>query len=109
MVKKWKGLVAISSLLGLQSTLETVIAYLTIALDEDNLAEISQFAYENEYGVYGEETRRICKHYLCKYGYDAAARVWLEVPVCLFEEVIMCDEFYVPTEWKGWEFIINLL
>jgi hypothetical protein len=84
------------------------MAYLIDFLYENNLADISNFIYGNEYGDFGSKIEAMCKHYLCKYGYEMAASVWLAIPCSWRKEVLDSDEFYVPTEWDRCQFIINL-
>jgi hypothetical protein len=106
--ENWKGYAAISNFLGLQGNLEQRMDYLTNFLDENNLAYISNFVYGNEYGDFGSKIEAMCKHYLCKYGYEMAASVWFAIPRSWLKEVLDSDEFYVPTECDRCQFIIHL-
>jgi hypothetical protein len=107
-VNDLKGFTATACFLDLSGLGEVVSEHITSILDNDNLAEYVSFAFDNNYGLLGDQIRIVARRYLCKFGHQLPAFLWHNLSEDLVKDVLQSDDFFVPTEWDRCQFIITL-
>lgn len=103
------SMVAMGQYLDISDLVCYATAQLVDNLSFENIATLTHFATQNDYGQANERILANCKGFLCTKGYQAGVRAWDGIPCSFIASIVGMDSFFVPSEWERALFIVKLI
>ncbi|ONH65816.1 Germ cell-less protein-like 1 [Cyberlindnera fabianii] len=100
------SMVAMGQYLDISDLVCYATAQLVDNLSFENIATLTHFATQNDYGQANERILANCKGFLCTKGYQAGVRAWDGIPCSFIASIVGMDSFFVPSEWERALFIV---